>query len=253
MKLVLMLKYYFKEYKKNIFLFGIILVSLIFSFFYFSDKEENVGKRILKNEISSENIFNENESNKEKLIIKKEENKVILTEKKIAKEVIDKEPKKTILYSTTSKNNHYSIKLISNKKIEKKELAPKYIVLTGTITDGYEESDFPMSINDNYLEDTSLLFFEIKDNQKNLKSICEAYFLDSLSFGFSYHMKVEFIEELSDCYILSQSDFIEEESFSQEKEYVTIKGKSMGVLADKQLNIKNKEEINKLKINEILE
>ena len=249
-----MFKYYFEEYKKYIFLFGIIFVSFTFSFFYFFENEEIEEKKILKNKILNEKNFNEDKSKKEeKLIIKKEEDKVLLTETKPQKKPIKKEPKKIILYSTTSKNNHYSIKLISNKKIEKQELVSKYIILTGTITDGYEESDFPMSINEDYLEDTSILSFEINDNQKNLKSICEAYFLDSLSSGFSYHMKIEFIDKVSDCYILSQSDYVEEEPYSQEKEYVSIKDNSKGVLATKQLNIKNKEDINKLKISEVLE
>lgn len=62
--------------------------------------------------------------------------------------------------------------------------------------------------------------------------------MDSLSKGFAYHIKVEFLEDISDCYILSQSDFIEEDYSFENKKYVKTEESSFAsILTSSQKNI----------------
>jgi hypothetical protein len=249
-----MLDEYWEEYKRYIIFSFILLTLSIFFIFYFSKDEKMEKNDGLKKEVFIKNkIQNLPSSSIKEKVIRKIPSTKTDENKEIQKQILEKKKDEIIITSTNSNNNRYSIKLISKKKIKNSNTNTKYIVITGTITDGYTEALFPMSINENYIEDTSILSLHIKDNTNTINSTCEGYFLDSLSADFSYHMKIEISNETSECYIVSQSGFIEEDYSKKNKEYVEMKNGIMGVLSDKQKKIENKEKFNKLKISELLE
>ncbi len=250
-----MLRCYFEKYKKYLIFFLLILTSLTLLLYYFQEE-----KKVDKKQLQKEKTIEEKKTIQDKSIISEKEKKTQKKElsntptlKTKEKTKLSKKEEKVVLYSTNSNDGKYSIELLSSRKIENLNTDSKQIVLTASITDNYEESLFSMSIRENYIKDTSILSLEIEDKKNALKSICEGYFLDSLSSGFSYHMKIEFSENLSECYILSQSDFIEEDYSPEEKKYVEIKDGAMGVLADKQIKIEDLETFKKEKISKILE
>lgn len=244
-----MFDYYYIEYKKYIVTFIVIFSISIFYFYEdIVDGEKVREKTIVENKTYEKNIFFKDEIEGVKRVEDKEIIFEVIKKNEKSKEIVKKEIKKVILYSTSSNENRYSLKLASEKKIKNFDNESKQIVVTGDIISEYSKVLFSMSINENFIKDTSLLTLIIEDRNNNIKSSCEGYFLDSLTSEYSYHMKIELVEDTSDCFILSQSDFIEEDYSREEKEYVEIKDGVMGILSDKKIEIDNNADFNKLKI-----
>jgi len=63
-----------------------------------------------------------------------------------------------------------------------------------------------MSLNENYTEFTDDIFITIdditRDDNKTLK--CDGYFLNSLDIDTMYQIKIDIVEDSTNCYIKSQ-------------------------------------------------
>jgi len=252
-----MLEEFFERYKRYIALF---LSLSIGSFFYFFGDEQIEEKQILKDDFLEytdayvKPIIYETEVKKEEKIYENT-SKIKIKEEVVKIETNDNkiEEKEIVLLSRNTEDNRYFIQLISTKELKNYDEKTDFFIITATINDGYDKSLFPMSLSKSYLEDTNTLILKIEDKKNKIKSICDGYFLDSLSKGFSYHIKIDFREEQSECYIIHQSDFFDENYTRKEKEYVEIKAGVMGQLLDKKIKFTDIKEFETEKIHNIVE
>jgi len=111
------------------------------------------------------------------------------------------------LYRSNDNSGRYTIKLLSNKTVkEKRRDFTRYIIISGEIENDNEINEFPMSLNENYTEFTDDIFITIdditRDDNKTLK--CNGYFLSSLDIDTMYQIKIDIVDDTTNCYIKSQ-------------------------------------------------
>lgn len=153
-----------KNIKNILFIFLFIFFGLLF---YFQEDKKTEIEQISKKElnISNKNDYENSTFSEKKTIetVEKEEVNKKQTEIENIKRIEKSE--KTVLKSINSNDNKYLIKLISKKKLKNLDKNSKIIMITGVITDGYNKSTFPMSLDESYIKEASFLSFEIKDKK----------------------------------------------------------------------------------------
>ena len=158
---------------------------------------------------------------KENIILKKDIKVKKIVVKKIPisldKEIIKEVKNKMInIYQSTDSTGRYTIKLISKKTIiHEKMKSTRYVMMSGQIENNNEINDFPLSLNEKYIDYVSDMHIEINDiavdNNKTLK--CDAYFLSSLDIDNMYKIKIDIVNGDLTCYILSSEplpDFLKD-------------------------------------------
>ena len=158
---------------------------------------------------------------KENIILKKDIKVKKIVVKKIPisldKEIIKEVKNKMInIYQSTDSTGRYTIKLISKKTIiHEKMKSTRYVMMSGQIENNNEINDFPLSLNEKYIDYVSDMHIEINDiavdNNKTLK--CDAYFLSSLDIDNMYKIKIDIVNGDLNCYILSSEplpDFLKD-------------------------------------------
>ena len=158
---------------------------------------------------------------KEKIIIKKDIKVKKIVVKKIPisldKEIIKEVKNKMInIYQSTDNTGRYTIKLISKKTIIQEEMkSTRYVMMSRQIDNNNEINDFPLSLNEKYIDYVSDMHIEINDiavdNNKTLK--CDAYFLSGLDINSMYKIKIDIVNGDLTCYILSSEplpDFLKD-------------------------------------------
>ena len=147
-----------------------------------------------------ENIILKKDIKVKKIVVKKIP---ISLDKEIIKEVKDKIIN---IYQSTDSTGRYTIKLISKKTIIQEEMkSTRYVMMSGQIENNNEINDFPLSLNEKYIDYVSDMHIEINDiavdNNKTLK--CDAYFLSSLDIDNMYKIKIDIVNGDLTCYIVS--------------------------------------------------
>ncbi len=81
----------------------------------------------------------------------------------------------------------------------------RYVMMSGQIDNNNEINDFPLSLNEKYIDYVSDMHIEINDiavdNNKTLK--CDAYFLSGLDINSMYKIKIDIVNGDLTCYIVS--------------------------------------------------
>jgi len=208
-----MLNIDWEENRIKVLIFIAISLGIIFYFSSSNDDFEVQDIKVVQPKIEKEITA---EPNKENIIIKEKiklkiqkiedvkddimKNENISQPQEIKEELIE-------LYRSSDNSGRYTIKLLSNKTVEnKKRNFTRYIIISGEIENDSQISEFPMSLNENYTEFTEDIFITInditRDDNKTLK--CDGYFLNSLNIDTMYQIKIDIIEDSTNCYIKSQ-------------------------------------------------
>ncbi|WP_428025598.1 hypothetical protein [Arcobacter sp.] len=251
-----MLKDYFEEYKYHIVALFFLFI-IMFSFFFFLDSSfEDKNKLILKeNNIVQKNIEEDNLqfSQDDKNITSKSDEKEVINK---VKTIFKKEEvnKKVLLLSSNTEDNKYSIKLFTKNPLEHLTSNKKYVDLTGNIKGNENQSFFPFFFNEDYLTLTSDLDIEVTNNLTKKVNTCEGSFLDTISPEYSYYMQIDIYDDNIDCFIKSQSESTRTDNSNSFKEegLVEIKDGVKGIKSDIKIEVKNNEELKKLKIKDVL-
>lgn len=190
---------------------ALVLISISALFYYYLKGSEKI--EILSNDNSSKEL--DDVEIKEVFISLnkvKESNsidKIFTKEATVAEDSsIDdtKDEKKSMknLFSTYSLNSNYLIELLMENKIESYNNSTKFISISGTLEDENNSTKFSISVNEEYIYDTSNLALSVKNLESNETLYCDGYFLNNISRDFTYFMSIKIGSSSIDCEIISQ-------------------------------------------------
>lgn len=227
----------------------------MFTFFQFREYRRTCQKKEITHTIEQEASLDINESEvvdiKEviveltKIEPKKEEKQITIVEEKIIK-------KEYVLYRTSDENRKYDIVLKSTIKDTSNSDKTKYISISGVINNSNKKYYFLLPYNENYQEFSNELKLEFTNQKTKVKSICDGYFLDSLTPELSYFVNVEISEDYADCYIVSQSDFKENQNkLLNNENYENVTNNFKGKKIDLLIDFSNKESLKNIKLTDV--